>query len=372
MKCHLLVATIYSLSLPALAQIPQITHLKDGSKLPESISQKYKVNEIAEALVLRQHLHHEKNTHGTLDYSGLSEIYLSFNSAHTASIIKDAEILNAHQTAQGATFNDDLKLRTKLEDALIGIELGNSEKSKRLRPKYAYLQTNGLENYPRTTFNPNYGNIFARINDQIKQRATFTIGDSMDEGRSTLHTFRFKDRIQLSVDFSRIPYWEAQVWGELKLQDVDYFLVNCPGFPSAAQKDIKTMLDAGLKLYFCSMDKNRQNIQRLKAVTMADLNSFLATEDKQAPSISNFKHSTKNGHLIVSFEAKDDQGINFCLIKAYHQQELLLDDEISVRVMKTKNKLCEFEIEKPKLPLKIKLYVKDWYTNQTTTTEVIK
>lgn len=377
MKCPFIIATTVISSLISFniySQVPEIITLKKNARLPHSVFQNNSVNEVAESLVLRKHRLQEKNQGGKIDYSGRSQIYLSFNSAHTESIIKDGELLNAHQTSQGATFHDDLLLRAQLEDAMLGVRLDYSSEAKRLRPKYAYLQPIGLTGYPLTTFNPNYGNIFAKVNDRLKVRSTFTIGDSMDEGKETLHTFYFKDPIKLKHETSKIAYWETQIWGDLKLVDIDFFLVNCPGFPKAAQSDVEKLFESGIKTYFCSLDQHRQNLAPAKAVTKEDLQGadFLNSPDKTVPIIRKVVHQKNEKGLSIKIEASDNVGLNYCLIKAYHGEKLLLDDEISIRENAITSKTCQFHIASPRYPLELKIFVKDWYTNQATAKEMIK
>lgn len=362
----IVVVTVSFISSGVFARPSPILSLKENTGLPQAFLSDYTVNDIAFSLVQRRHLNHEKNSSGMLDYSRDSEIFISFNSSNTASILKAEEFFNAHMGVQSSTFHDDLKIRADLEDAMLGINLGHEQKSNRIRPKYAYLQINMAEIHPKTTFNPNYGNVFAKVKDEVKSRSTFTLGDSMDEGKDTIHTFLYRDKVV--PRYSKIPYWEAQIWGNLKLTDIDYFLVNCPGFPKTAKAHVELMLAKKQKIFFCKLDENRRNISQGKEVVRSDLKTgvFMEIEDKMPPLIKNVAHKiTAEGKISLQIDIEDNQGINFCLVKAFHKSVLLLDDEISITDVGTKSKNCNFLIPKSLKPVTIKIFVKDWFNNQT-------
>ena len=372
MKSHIIVAASFlTLHFPLTvhSQISEIMSLKDGESINPNLYQKYSVNQIAESAVQRLHITREKNSGGDLNYFDQSEIILGFSSGNLASIIESKEFLNAHQVKLGATFNDDLRHRSDLEDSLIGFKLGNGENANSLRPKYAYLVPKNLYGHPQTTFNPNYGNILAVLKNKLKNRSTFSIGDSMEAGKDSLHTFKFKDQIKLKSEISEISYWEAQIWGKLKLSDIDAFLVNCEGFPKISLSAIKLMLSQGFNVYNCELDKNKRNIKRGSKVTTANLNQnlYLSQEDIISPEIKNLNFNlTPSQQIKVSFEVTDDVGINYCLLHVLKNNKIIFGDEISIRDINTKKTQCEFLVDKVQLPIEFKIYVRDWYNNQST------
>ena len=78
-----------------------------------------------------------------------------------------------------------------------------------------------------TMIHGGYGDVFAKLKDEVKKRSTWTSGDSLGQADTpeSIHTFFLKTSNVISVpDHS---YFEAQIWGELCLEDVDYMLVGC-------------------------------------------------------------------------------------------------------------------------------------------------
>jgi hypothetical protein len=363
--------------MSGLSQQIEMNKLKEDSPIPANLYLKYPVNMLAKSMVDRIYQLKEKRISGIYDYQNKSKIFLAFSSGHLKSILSTGSILNAHQTRHGATFNDDLKIRADLEDELIGLKLGTPghyDLSNRLRPKYAYLVMEDFPEYPKTHFNPNYGNIIVKIKDRVKERTTFTIGDSMEEGRRTLHTFKYNGRIEISAPKEKIAYWEAQIWGDLNLDDIEYVLVNCQGFPKISKNNVRDLIMAKLDIRFCEISSSLQTVTPGKKITASEISSshFLENEDIEKPKITQTKISFKNNKINIDFHVSDNVGLNFCQAKILKDNSIFFDDEISIREPNIKKKICHFEATNIQYPMNVILYAKDWYGNQETSVTTLK
>ncbi len=168
---------------------------------------------------------------------------------------------NLHQTGKCQDCVNKPELRSKVEDRLMRAKIETSYSSEfpdrpenRLRPKYAYgafekdLQ-GSLDVNPNIALNA-YGNVYIAFKDRVKQRALIGNGDSLEASvygvlnspqvyssgiaikSIVFHTYYW---IAKKLDFKRqfelmspSTYYESQIWGNLTLDDVAYFLVNCP------------------------------------------------------------------------------------------------------------------------------------------------
>ena len=166
--------------------------------------------------------------------------------------------LNRHQT--GTTGGEDrLAERFEEEQELAMARLPYDLKGRELLPKYAFLDApdRGLGRFllPRR-----YGEVAVVFKSSTAARATWTYADSLDfsrrDGRADLgpsnpvlpHTLSYRRR---AGDRQRcVNYCEAQIWGELRLDDVDYVMIpeGAPVPRGAAR--------AGLAVYRYSVPKS--------------------------------------------------------------------------------------------------------------------
>jgi hypothetical protein len=151
--------------------------------------------------------------------------------------------LNQHQLAlTHGTFAPEI--RAQIENCLLGKYLepnykftpGNSINF--VRPKYAYLSfdkdNTGDQN---NSFSPIYGDVVATFNEDVKYRSTFSPMDTLnnyidhddDPTNESVYTFLYRgQRVAKGYDQkTRTSYWEAQIWGALVVEDINYLLVNC-------------------------------------------------------------------------------------------------------------------------------------------------
>ena len=95
------------------------------------------------------------------------------------------------------------------------------------------------------------------MDDQVKDRATFTAGDSLNlANRVVARTFDYTSTSRVAKDYR--VYWEAQVYGRLCFSDVQYFLANCPSHDAVPQNiisDIKRSLRK--RVYQCLVEEGR-------------------------------------------------------------------------------------------------------------------
>ena len=194
----------------------------------------------------------------TYDFYNDSKIILAFQMKYFP-LIKKNGFLNQFQVNH--SINMDRKNRQKVEDELSGTKLKRYKSLKDpynyLRPKYAYLTLDKESGYKATGgihINSNYGQIYAKFKDEVKDRSTFTGGDSLymiGAKKGSARSFRATQSDTTDV----YQYWEAQVWGELTLDDVDYVLVNCKSSTGFIEKvspeEIQEIKDAGVRVFEC-------------------------------------------------------------------------------------------------------------------------
>lgn len=242
--------------------IPEIMNLKAGETIPPEVYEKYPLKQVALTIVYKKYAEDEekegeKIKHPAYDYFGGTEIQLAFQESIIASIAQRG-FLNTHQVNSMEAVR---RGRAALEDGFLGYHLDASfppGASANVRPKSAYLSllASNPEKNPWNKDSPDnhelslaaYGNILAVFNDDIKNRTTFTMGDSVlsRPDKQGVRTLRFKSEKLLKM----IPgehYIEAQIWGPLTINDVHHFIVNCNmGRNAATNLPLGVISDAGL------------------------------------------------------------------------------------------------------------------------------
>lgn len=165
------------------------------------------------------------------------ELIIFFDEKYLAPIITEG-FKNLHQTGHTQA-GGHAELRLPLEDFLVGASLGEHELALRLRPKSGFVNIlDDVDLVPRGWHMFDfYGGIAAVLKPDLKERALWVAGDSL----TTLHEYVQypvidRDVRRVSGTFSRSlterdergdsAYFEALVFGDIRLEDVDHFLVS--------------------------------------------------------------------------------------------------------------------------------------------------
>lgn len=135
---------------------------------------------------------------------------------------------NQHYTkTSGGDLNIDQRLQE--EARMSAFSLGYSSNARKVLPKYSLLD---LKSIGVKTFlsdeeiGQQYGDVIFSFKEEVKQRTTWTLGDSLG-----LSGYK-NNKISFSLDFQSknfpdkcMLYCEAQIWGELDFSDVDHVLI---------------------------------------------------------------------------------------------------------------------------------------------------
>lgn len=225
------------------APIPELIQLKQDETVPPQVYQKYSAKQVALTVVYKKYVEDEKAASEGVespnyDYFRNGDIQLAFSETIIDSVAAKG-FLNTFQVhrdcgmyAKGRVDSERKFLGYALEDAC------PPEESIEVRPKSAFfsLRTGNPDEHPLNAtgeFAPKnglrlgYGNVLAVFNDDVKNRTTFTMGDSSAAGtRTNVRTLWFKsEKFPPLLAFN--DYLEAQVWGPLAISDVNHFIVNC-------------------------------------------------------------------------------------------------------------------------------------------------
>jgi len=231
--------------------ISEVTNLSDGEAISNETFSKFSINEIAQAVILRVQKQEAKDliidssnyenkiSEVELDLFKKAEIMMFFNESIIDSIA-DRGFLNQHLSGSSSGSYAP-KVRIKAEDSILGIKLGTSRKSLKLRPKSAFINIRENVQLTRKRF-PNrqfFGDVAVVFNNRVKKRSLWAAYDTLSLGvgdgaikkyPKLINLFRgtfFKGRItRLDDSFKNDRYYEALIFGELSFSDVDYFLVS--------------------------------------------------------------------------------------------------------------------------------------------------
>lgn len=241
--------------------------LKPGESVPPIVYEKYQSKKIALTIVYKKYVEDEKQeseqvASAAYDYFGDTEIQLAFKEKNLESIIERG-FLNTFQVPKA--MEAYRRARAKLDDGFLGYHLDKSfppENSGEVHPKSAFLSLNagGPESHPFAAEGSSakgvglgYGNIIAVLNNDVKDRTTFTMGDSTAaHSKRMVRTLRFKSPVALKM-IPHQDYIEAQVWGPVAVTDVQHFLANC-------ESNKETMFGASLLI----TNESKERIKRLK------------------------------------------------------------------------------------------------------------
>lgn len=160
--------------------------------------------------------------------------------------------LNQHVTLTTRGFNHTRE-RFLAEQELAMLRLPYSHLGRKLLPKYALLD---LKRVDMGTYSlpSRYGGAAVVFKRRVLGRATWTYADSLDFSQKTgrfgqggwtnpvlPRTTRYRRK---SIDRNTcVNYCEAQIWGELTLDDVDYIMVR------ATEPVLSAVVETGLPIY---------------------------------------------------------------------------------------------------------------------------
>ncbi|MBM3465615.1 MAG: hypothetical protein FJX76_26290, partial [Armatimonadetes bacterium] len=119
---------------------------------------------------------------------------------------------------------------------MVGVALDLSSKTHRkLLPKYAWCvvpERPSAAGFPESTDYPLiYGGVMAVLRQDVQQRSSWSYGDSLalyPDGSPRFRAHTFQENALRKDMVASTHFLEAQVWGELTLEDVDHFVVT-PG-----------------------------------------------------------------------------------------------------------------------------------------------
>lgn len=176
-----------------------------------------------------------------------ADIIIFFPIEQRLNILKRG-FLNQHQTGKSMGGYDP-KVREDIEDKVAQLKLGSSETSARLRAKFSivnfredlpFLNSPGYARWESHKELPprddhyqifqdiakTYGGVGAVMKSHVKRRATFTSHDTRAGGGAraeAVYTFQTE---YMGSGSAHGLYHEAQIYGNLRASDIDYFLVH--------------------------------------------------------------------------------------------------------------------------------------------------
>lgn len=269
-------------------QMEELTLLE---QMPAEVYSKNSAKDIAEALIFRffraneaPQMSEEDISHPNVDIYHDTSLLMAVKPESFGSIL-DRGFLNQFQTGRSSgTYTPTL--RATAESLFIGLDLGKNlplhetQALNTLRPKYAYLTFDvGVPNVGTSWITHQYGNVFFRFKDHVKRRTTFSNGDSLD------HFIRPRGYKYAATDFKSSTffnskknfdiqilssYYEAQIWGPLTKEDVDYILVGCfLGIPDDQDKIVNELKLRKLRIpvYSCESKMNQTKFLGFKPKT---------------------------------------------------------------------------------------------------------
>jgi hypothetical protein len=247
--------------------IPEILNLKNH-KVSKDVFEQNDSRTIGKNLILRTQNEESKDVpakNPIYDFYNDTSIKMFFPQGYTSSILSEG-FLNAWQTHHGNQW--------VTEDNFIDMTFPRFQYQKntpidealKVEPKYAYLSMDvERPGIWKTHLDTRYGEVVAVFKNVVKSRTTFTPGNSAlrihEDYRSVvpIHTLSYKTDKNFPEPDTSDPvmntHWEAQIWGELTIDDVDYFMVNCPFNNKTVDPDnLKLLEDTRIPVYQCGVD----------------------------------------------------------------------------------------------------------------------
>lgn len=217
-----------------------------GKPIPKSLFNRLSTEELSLAIVRRvgednrRFMDAGSVSYKPIDLQKDTDIILFFKSQDIPNIA-EMGFKSVHSTKKNfmslvtSNLKDYIAGRTDAENVYTSLLIGSSEKSNLIRPKSAFLNIRSNEDLGIKTIDAKlvYGDIGAVLKPEVKTRSTWTAGDSLDiyglhenqSPSSLMYQGVFSDK-QIAIHPKDQSYYEAQVYGELQIKDVDYFLVK--------------------------------------------------------------------------------------------------------------------------------------------------
>lgn len=280
--------------------IPDILSLEDYASIPNQILRGVDTVSIAESIIrrLEQRMQPLPNNIATVpvDFMADSQLMLFFASTSTASIVNSGEFFSAFQLGEGTRPDGHLGGRRQAARVLSTLDLGDSSIENEIKPKSVFVNVTARQPIGHYSDLPPFGNIIAVLQNDVKQRATFSFGDSFlnlqfyrrdipsgDPHRGMLmSTFSFP-RIHVA-DTSRYDagysYIEGEVFGRLRLANVREWLVMPPpqdafvmGRRRAIDQSVEILKTTGLPISWANVSTQYQRkvVTRGETIIAGDL-----------------------------------------------------------------------------------------------------
>jgi len=214
------------------------------------------------------------------------KVHMAFKTTSLKKAIRDKEIKNSLQSGKGS-YKTHGKERISLEKRVLGLDDFDAENVSHY-PKYGFMASKDKFDFDKI-FDYDYGDNVVVFKDTIRKRTTVTMGDSFNGNDLSLggatppsplnkineesfyRTFRYTegkdyqpftymfddaDKFMKSghykdlVKTTRAEYIEAQIYGELDLEDIDYIMTKTEGAKKAIESELrKAGVDIKVKLY---------------------------------------------------------------------------------------------------------------------------
>ena len=234
--------------------VASIISLTDSSVIPEQLFEEYEVNQIATSLIIRKHKSETKERKPGYDYFNDTKIAIAFDSEWTQKILEKG-FLNQHRLGHSNGYYSPGH-RAQAEDRFLGLNIEKNYgdigiKAHNLRPKYAFLLLKKASDQTGyTQIYSGYGNVYAIIKDEVKNRSTFSLEDSLTYkvGKDDVRTFFVRPKSALALEGN---YFETQMWGTVKLENVSHFLVDCPHVSNVDATTVEILKSSGKPVYKC-------------------------------------------------------------------------------------------------------------------------
>ncbi len=239
--------------------------------------------QIARTLVARLARSRDQTTQESssyYDFKNGTSIKMLFDQSILGNIISKG-FLNSHQVPH-ASMNYNPSDMLNIESREIGMIISGYEAHSpkqastlsEVLPKYAYLSMdNPNPRVWKSRLDKRYGDIAVVFKDEIKDRTTFTAGNSWSEAEKahtldykTNHAFPEPDYAYLREGPVWGHQWEAQIWGALDLSDVSYFMVNCSGNKKITKENLQLLKTTGIPIYKCEVDSDNSRMDRGKKI----------------------------------------------------------------------------------------------------------
>jgi len=143
------------------------------------------------------------------------EIIMRVHSIHLNHIFKFG-FLNQYQSKRSSgSYSHDRRIAA--ENKMLGTEFEMHPTS--LHPKYGTLHVENGRGLQLTPNTKQYGNVIFKFKDQIVPRVTYSMTDSL--GTPVVSPLSGMARLGANLDIGKVAqFLEAQIWGELTLNDV--------------------------------------------------------------------------------------------------------------------------------------------------------